>query len=65
MRKITKTGFSPENENIYKTSQCVSIITSIFDIEFYNKKLQKVVLDELYKIAIGEKYYKKNFKIAF
>ena len=52
-----------ENENIYKTSQCVSIITSIFDIEFYNKKLQKVVLDELYKIAIGEKYYKKTSKL--
>lgn len=52
-----------ENENIYKTSQCVSIITSIFDIEFYNKKLQKVVLDELYKIAVGEKYYKKTSKL--
>ena len=26
-----------ENENIYKTSQCVSIITSIFDIEFFVK----------------------------
>ena len=32
-------------------------------VSFYNKKLQKVVLDELYKIAIGEKYYKKTSKL--
>lgn len=48
-----------ENEKILKKGSMVGIVTSIFTLDFNNKKIQKCIIDNLYDIAAGEKYYIK------
>lgn len=48
-----------DSEKILKKSTIIEIVTSIFSLDFNNKKVQKGIIDDLYEISTGEKYYIK------
>ena len=48
-----------ESEKILKKSSTIEIVTSIFTLDFNNKKVQKGIIDDLYEISASEKYYIK------
>lgn len=54
--------FSDE-EKIIKKSSFVDIINSPFLLDFNSRKMQKVVLDDLYNVAVNEENYEKTQKI--
>ncbi len=52
-----------ESEKILKKSTSIEIVTSIFTLDFNNKKIQKGIIDDLYEISAGEKYYIRMKKL--
>lgn len=48
-----------ESEKILKKSTIIEIVTSIFTLDFNNKKIQKGIIDDMYEISTGEKYFIK------
>lgn len=48
-----------DDEKILKKSLTMDVVTSLFMLDFENKKIQKAIIDNLYDIAVGEKYYIK------
>lgn len=52
-----------DDEKILKKSLSMDIVTSLFTLDFENKKIQKSIIDNLYDIAVGEKYYIKTHEL--
>lgn len=52
-----------DKESICKNNKCINIIYSPFLLNFEERKLQKILVDELYKVAVDEQHYIHTQKI--
>lgn len=52
-----------DEDKIMKKSSCIDIINSPFLLDFYSRKIQKAVLDDVYSVAENEENFVKTQKI--
>lgn len=52
-----------DEDIILNKSKTIDVVTTVFGFDYNNKKIQKAVLDELYKIAMNEEHYGKSMEL--
>lgn len=52
-----------DEDIILNKSKTIDVVTTVFGFDYNNKKIQKAVSDELYKIAMNEEHYGKSMEL--
>lgn len=52
-----------KDDMILKKGTVLDVVNSLFSLDFENRKIQKTVIDDLYKVAVNEEHFVKTQKM--